>query len=557
MLGNKAKIKIGDDFMESKGVVKENAGGIQVDRRTFVKGTAAVAMALGVGGFLDNIFGQQVKAHEPAPRPTKWDEEFDVVVVGSGTGALAAMVAKDAGFSAVILEKAATWGGTTAISGGVLWVPNNYLMKEAGIEDSLEEAFEYMKKASFGQSSDELIHAYIDNANPTLDYLVQNGHKPKIQVPYADYYHGSIDHSRKLGRSVIPPGLGRELMRTVRAAVDARGIPVYLQTPAVSLITDESGAVVGVWAKSPAKGKISIRARRGVLLATGGFDHNKEMREHFLPGPVYYPSAVPTDTGDGILMGMAIGADLRNMNEVWGWPVKEITIAGKKMGSFDGGGERAKPGSIYVNRFGQRFCNESANYDATTRNFYWWDNSIMDWRNIPAFCIVDSEYRKRYKFGRQKPGVEQPWMNRSDTLEELAGKLGIDAEGLMATVERVNIFAEEGVDRDFHRGEKPFDRLTYGDSERTDLKNPCLGPIKTPPFYGVRVYPGSLGTCGGLRINGNSQVLTPYGKVIDGLYAAGNTAGSPAGAGYPGAGATLGAGMIFARIAALHMAKKN
>lgn len=543
--------------MESKDVATENAQGMQIDRRTFVKGAATVAVALGVGGILDNLFSQQVQAHAPSPKPGKWDEEFDVVVVGSGTGAVAAMVAKDAGLSAVILEKAATWGGTTGISGGVLWVPNNYLMKEAGIQDSLEEAFEYMKKAAFGQSNDELIHAYIDNANPTLDYLVKNGHKPKIQVPYADYYHGSIEHSRKLGRSVIPPGFGRELMSTVRAAVDARGIPVYLQTPAVSLITDESGAVLGVWAKSPTKGDVSIRARRGVLLATGGFDHNKEMRENFLPGPVYYPSAVPTNTGDGILMGMAIGADLRNMNKTWGWPVKEITIAGKKMGSSDAGAERAKPGSYFVNRFGQRFSNESANYDSATRNFYWWDDSLMDWRNIPAFCIIDSEYHKRYKFGGQKPGAEQPWMNKSNTIEELAGKLGIDPEGLKATVERINKFAEEGVDRDFHRGEKPFDPQTWGDPTRTDLKNPCLAPLKTPPFYGVPVYPGALGTCGGLRINGQSQVLTPYGKVIDGLYATGNAAGSPAGAGYPGAGATVGAGMIFARIAALHMAKKS
>jgi succinate dehydrogenase/fumarate reductase flavoprotein subunit len=278
------------------------------------------------------------------------------------------------------------------------------------------------------------------------------------------------------------------------------------------------------------------------------------MLQHYQRGPISYSSAVPTNTGDGILMGMGIGADLRNMNNSWGWP----TYKTPRGGIPDAGLERGKPGSIYVNRFGERFCNEAASYPLVNRTFFVWDTRIYGYRNIPAFAIIDSEHRSRYSLAGIPPGETVPeWLRMANTLRELAGLLGIDPDGLERTVQLFNASAREGVDPEFHRGEFHFDRITAGDLSREDVNNPSLAPVEKPPFYGLEVSPGLLGTNGGLRINTKAEVRDVFGKVIPRLYATGNAAGNPFGPSYPGGGATIGFATVFGYIAGRNAAAQS
>ena len=521
-------------------------------RRDFLRTagtTGAVAATAGLMAMPSRL------AAAPAEQVT-FDREVDVIVVGSGTGQCAAAKAAASGLQTVLLEKAANSGGTTAISGGGIWIPNNYQMQENGIEDSREDALEYLERATFGQSSVELREAYVDNCNAMVEFLRSVGIEWELSSWFNDYYP-EFPGGKELGRNISPVSTiegvrgGGALQQMLKQAAEELGVEYLLETPARRLIVNEEGAVIGVVAES-AGAEINIKARRGVVLATGGFDHNADMVTNFLRGPVYYPSAVPTNTGDGHLMGMALGANLRNMNEVWGWPVvlnEEYGVAIPELAY-----EIGKPGSIIVNKRGQRFLNEASAYDPATRTFYTYDNGTHEYVNIPGFIITDSAHRERYSLAYVQPGAEVPaWFAQADTLEELAAALEIDAEALVATVERFNQFAAEGTDPDFHRGESAFDVQTGGDSTRDDIANPNLAPLTQAPFYGVKVWPGALGTCGGLQINAKAQVLDVWGNPIPRLYAVGNTSGSVMGAGYPGGGSTVGAGMTFGFLAVQDM----
>jgi succinate dehydrogenase/fumarate reductase flavoprotein subunit len=213
--------------------------------------------------------------------------------------------------------------------------------------------------------------------------------------------------------------------------------------------------------------------------------------------------------------------------------------------------ETGKPGAIVVNKRGKRFMNEASAYDPAARTFYTYDNGTHEYVNIPGFVIVDSGHRSRYSLAYIQAGAEVPeWIPRADTLEELAANMEIDVENLLATVERFNQFAAEGTDPDYHRGESAFDVQTGGDSSRDDIANPCLAPLTEPPFYCVTMWPSAIGTCGGLQINAKAQVLDVWGNPIPRLYAVGNASGSVMGAGYPGGGCTVGAGMTFGFLAA-------
>jgi hypothetical protein len=212
-----------------------------------------------------------------------------------------------------------------------------------------------------------------------------------------------------------------------------------------------------------------------------------------------------------------------------------------------------KPGCIVVNRDGQRFFDEAGPYARVIRAFQHFDPDTLEYTNIPGFAIIDSVYRMNYSFANYDPKMEFPrWISRANSLEELAAMLGIDAAGILETVTHFNEHAKRGEDPDWHRGESAFDQQTAGDSSR-GLLNSCLAPLAEPPFYGVPVWPGVLGTKGGLRINANAQVLNVWGEPIPAFYAVGNCTGSVMGAGYPGGGSTIGAGLTFSYIAANHM----
>jgi len=525
-----------------------------VSRRGFLKKSAMLGAGLAATG---GMVACSPAGATTAGEDIKWDKEVDVVVVGSGTAVMAALAAKDAGAESVLLlEKNIAFGGTSALSGGIFWIPLNYPKKAEGFEDNREDAYKYLKRISAGQTTDELINTYIDNANSMLEWSRDKfGYKWAPSVFIGDYYE--VEGVRPLGRCVsltTPDGAitnGGGAWQIFRETVDGLGIEVMLETAGKELVTNADGEVIGIKTEG-IDGPLAIKARKGVILGTGGFDFNNEMTTSFLRGPIYVSNAVRTNTGDGHLMGMALGADLRNMNSCWGLPSMPLDKE-KLLGEVDWLSYRGKPGAIVVNKYGERIGNEASAYHVFNRAFWYWDTGKFEWRNTQSFWIVDSSYAERYSFpGSQQVGEVPDWITQADTLEELCEKLGIDSEGFNATLEVFNPNAENGVDPLFHRGEYQFDLNMFGDKTRTDLKNACLAPISQGPFYGSEYVPGTCGTNGGLRINANAQVIDVTGNIIPRLYAVGNTSGSVFGDGYPGGGGTLGAGGVFGMIAGRH-----
>jgi DNA-binding NarL/FixJ family response regulator/succinate dehydrogenase/fumarate reductase flavoprotein subunit len=487
---------------------------------------------------------------------TVWNRFVDLVVVGSGTGLMAALRAAASGLNVLVIEKADHVGGTMGISGGGLWIPNNYRMREAGIEDSAAEAIEYIRHATLGQSDPQLAAAFVEQCNGAIEFLRDIGVQWDFQPIFNDYYP-HFPGGKPRGRTLRPvndrgePLAGAELTQLMLDAARRYGVSFALNTAAKRLIVDDDGAVAGIVAETDGKAYY-FKARCGVVLAAGGFDHNEAMVRNFLRGPLYYTSAVPTDTGDGHMMGMALGASLRNMNERWGWPVFYDTDQQVSLSAL--ANELGRPGAVVVNKLGQRILNEAGPYDSVARAFFSFDTGTYEYFNIPSYAIIDSQHRSRYTFAGMPPGARMPkWVKQSDTLRGLAAIVGVDADALEDTIAHFNANARKGIDPEFHRGESDFDLLTAGDPSRDDLANPCLAPILEQPFYAAAIWPGALGTSGGLQTNTHAQVLNVWGKVIPGLYAVGNTAASPLAGGYPGGGGTLSAGLTFAFIAANHV----
>ncbi|MBI9046855.1 MAG: FAD-binding protein [Anaerolineaceae bacterium] len=529
---------------------KEN----KTSRRDFLK----QSMAVGAGVVaMTSVAGCNPKT---SAADIQWDKETDLIVVGSGTVAVAALTAAKAGAKVIILEKGLAFGGTTALSGGGFWVPNNQSMQKQGIEDNREDAIKYLKIVTGEQSSDEMIESYVDNAPKMSQFLSDSfgwEFGTSAGKAYADYYDMK-EGSRPYGRTIYMyqdgSQVGAQIMYGVfKATLEEMGVEILLETPGKKLITNDAGEVIGIIAELDGE-DIAIKANKGVILGTGGFDFNKEMTHHFLRGPIYVSNSVSTNTGDGHIMGMELGADLRNMNESWGLPaflLDEETLKGE----VDWQMYRGKPGAIVVNKHGERIGNEASSYELFQRSFYNWDSGMAEWRNIPSFFIADRGYTDNYFLpgSGYQVGVVPDWMAQADNLEELCEKLGIDWAGLQATLEVFNVNAAEGIDPIWHRGDFPFDVNTAGDmTGRTDLKNNCLAPIENGPFVGAAYYPGTCGTNGGLRINQNGQVLHVRGNPIPRLYAVGNTSGSVMGAAYPGGGSTLGAGFTYGWLAANH-----
>lgn len=531
-----------------------------VSRRTLLKKAAAISVGVTAASALSACAPAGASS---TSKTQKWDKEVDVLVIGSGTVAMAAISAKDAGASSVlIIEKGPAFGGTSALSGGGMWIPVNYLMKEKGIEDNKADALKYLQTVSAGQSTDELMNSYLDNGNGMLEWL-----RDKYKFEFAlgspmfnDYYE--LPGFRPYGRSVYYAENGQSIMgsggwKKIKATCDQLGIETLLNTAGKKLVSDETGEVIGVIATDENGKEIAIHAKKGVILGTGGFDFNSDMTNGYLRGPILGSVAVRTNTGDGQLMGMAIGADLRNMNSCWGLPFFPQNPE-KLQGVEDWQTYRGKPGAVIVNKYGERFGDESAAYHVFNRSFWNWDSGKFEWRNIPAYWICDSTFPQNYPMpgANYKMGVIPEWIKTADTLEGLCKALGVDPVGFNSTITTFNENAKKGLDPAWHRGEYAFDKNTAGDlsGKRTELVNNCLAPLEKGPFYGAEYGPGTCGTNGGLRINGNAQVIDVYGQPIPRLYAVGNTSGSVMGAAYPGGGATVGAGCVMGYVAGKHAA---
>lgn len=347
---------------------------------------------------------------------------------------------------------------------------------------------------------------------------------------------------------------GAALVVRLRLAQQENGIPMWLSSPLTQLITDEHGQVVGAEVERDGS-LVRIRARRGVMLATGGFDHNAQMRTAYQPEvEPGWSSGSEDNTGDGIVAGQSVGGAVDLMDDAW-WMPGFLLPPG---GIMPVGGilaERQYPGQFIVNSAGKRFVSEPAPYTDFGRAQI--DGHKTGISHIPAFMIFDSRYLERNIIMGRRPGraLGQPFFDaevafKADTIAELAVQIGVPPEQLIETHERFNSFARKGVDDDFHRGESAYENY-YADPS---CPNPNLAPVESPPFYAIKIVPGDLGTKGGLVTNEHAQVLRTDGSVIPGLYATGNSSSAVMGNDYAGPGATIGPAMTFGYVGARHMA---
>jgi 3-oxosteroid 1-dehydrogenase len=529
----------------------------------------------------------------------------------------AALVAADCGKSVLLLEKGALYGGSTAMSGGAIWVPNNHLMRKAGIADSTEEAITYLKSITAGKVSEERLQAYVEVIPKMLRYLEKCSRvRFQLMPGYADYYPNNPGSKANGGRSLEPvpfnrrklrntPGqmqamtfmphisvtarearlmlnsslwarvkaarfflayalnptrllakgdprltAGNALIGRLRCSLADRDVPVWLHTAARKL-TVEKGRVTSLEADRDGN-RIAIGVNRAVILAAGGFEHNKVMREKYQRQPIAdaWTVGCSENTGDAITMGLEVGAAVDLMDDAW-WC--STSLIPRKMIPYPIVFERSLPGSILVNGKGKRFTNEAGPYIDVVRDQY--ADHKKTGAAIPAYLIVDSRYRKKYPLGAVMPRtkatkyIERGYLKVSDTIEGLASQCRIEASGLVDEVSKFNQYAMSGKDADFNRGDTTIDRY-YGDP--SVKPNPCLAPLDKPPYYAIELWPGDLGTKGGLKTDAFARVLRADGSPISGLYATGNCSASVMGNSYAGAGATIGPSMVFGYIAALH-----
>ena len=540
-----------------------------------------------------------------------------MVVAGSGAaGMTAALTAAHLGLSALVIEKAGSFGGSTARSGGGIWAPGNSVLRAAGVADTPEQARAYLAHVAEGVPAARR-EALLEYGPEMLGLVLAKTPLRFAWVPgYADYYPeapGGLSAGRSIepvpldGRRVLGAELGRlarpylpspvaitqaeyrwlslgrhprgvraavrvagrtararlrgqrvlsmgqALAAGLRAGLVASGVPVWLDTPLTGLVVD-GGRVAGVRAMRDGE-PLQIRARCGVLIATGGFERDEQMRRRYQRGPIgtEWTTGAAGNTGDGIRAGLDLGAATGLMDDAWWGP--SIALPG---GPYFCLAERSLPGCVLVNGAGQRFVNESAPYVDAVHAMY--DGNTPENPHIPAWLVFDQRYRDRYVFAGLPPHRPLPrrWyaagsVVRADDLAGLAQAAGVDADGLVKTVARFNEFAAAGRDEDFGRGDSAYDRY-YGDPR---LANPNLAPLAHPPFYAVKIVPGDLGTKGGLRTDERARVLSEDGTVIEGLFAAGNASEAVMGRSYAGAGATIGPAMTFGYIAARTMAEAS
>jgi 3-oxosteroid 1-dehydrogenase len=523
-----------------------------------------------------------------------WDHEVDVVVLGSGGAALtAALTAAVADASVEVFEKAPTVGGTTAVSGGIVWIPAHNRSPDG--ELTVAGALQYLRAQSHGSMDDALVETFVRTGPAMLDFVETHSRlRFEIAEGFPDYRPELPGGQPTGGRSLSAApydlsqlgdwadritsfpadwsnvGFDAETRARLHAAVDERtshlcvagtaliagllrglldaGVRVQTNARAEQLIA-EAGEITGVRIARAGR-SIDVRARRGAILGTGGFEWDPALVQAFLRGPMHGAVSPPNNTGDGLRMAMAHGADLANMGEAWWVPIIRIpgdTIEGHQR-SRSVRLERTRPRSIIVNTAGRRFVNEACDYNSMAGAFHYLDPR-GGYVNDRGWIVFDSVHLQRYGFlgfkRGEAPGEPVPdWFCESADLAELAAKTGIHADGLIRTIEQWNRHVAAGADPDFGRGSSAYDGY-WGDEHATTLAGKTLGPIDTAPYYAVPVCVGAMGTKGGPRTDRDGRVLHVGGEPIPGLFAAGNAMGGVTGRAYGGAGGTIGPAMVF------------
>jgi len=508
---------------------------------------------------------------------------YDIVVVGSGAaGLVSALVAARAGARVLLAEKSSLLGGTTAISGGQIWLPGNPHMQDLGRHDDRQATLAYLRQVTLGSVPEGYLEAFADTAPDVVTFIESVTGLRLFAVDRPDYHAewpGACD-----GRSLEPlpfthvnpahyPPVRRSRYRRPVTSVESRqpnaaeladqrekagqltqgaalvaalaeacanaGVEVIVNARFQDLLRVD-GSITGV-KLNPLEGGTELTIRsRAVILASGGFEWNTSLSKAFF-GPVpQLPVSPPFNEGDGLLAGMRVGARLANMGESW-W-----TAAVQIPGEAEDGRpaarnvvrELALPGSIMVNRAGHRFVNEASSYNDLGKAFLRFDPRTCTYPNDQAWLIFDSSFRRRYNVLTVSKDQSPPdWFVQADSLALLAKRIDVPPVELTHTVAAFNDQAMQGIDEQFGRGDSRHDQF-YGDSEHKP--NACLAPLDDAPFYAIPVSLGNLGTKGGLATSLEGAVLDCDGNGIAGLFACGNVAASWMGLGYPGAGGSLG-----------------
>ena len=569
----------------------------RISRRDFLR-LAGVAAA---GASSAGALGATTVGAQDAPA---FDQEFDIIAVGGGAaGAVAAVIAHEAGAKVALLEKAMLFGGTTAKSGGVYWIPNNRFLREQGIVEPREETIRKMARFSYmhlynekdprlglPQNEYDLLVALYDTGPAVVDELDRIGalHSMPADKPFGpmpDYFEEATADKQPVDRRLWARkedgsfGLGDEMMRQLKASLEKRGVPLLMGHRVTSLLRNGKGEVIGVEATKMDKTTVRLRAKKGVIFGSGGFTNNKDLMLQFQPGPVYGGCAVPTNEGDFVYMATAAGARLGQMSSAWR---AQIVLEQALQFSSTPDDVFMPPGDsmILVNRYGTRVVNETSNYNERTRVHFVWDPTRHEWTNLLLFMIFDQRTAELYggRFPLPAAGTQAPYIVKAASPAELArllderlAKLATRTGGvalapdfattLAAQIERYNGFAASGTDEDFGRGRMLYDRLWHSRvwsypnqgtaHEVGKLPNPTMHPIAVQgPLYALILAAGTLDTNGGPVINARGEVLDAAGKPMPGLYGAGNCISSPTGSYYYGGGGTLGPAMAFAYLAA-------
>ena len=563
--------------------------------------------------------------------PPSWDHETDVVVVGSGAGGMAAaLTARHGGLDVLVVEKAATIGGSTALSGGTVWVPLSDGWQASGVPDSRDAVWTYLHHVVGAAGPEEQRRVFLDAGPLALRFLQRHagvrfavravspdyhpdrpgaapggrslnpaefdgrrlgrrrfrelrgplpeftvlggmmvdmtdvGHLLAVTRSFASLRYGlrlvarhAVDRARSYGRGTRLV-LGNALAGQLFLALVEAGVPYWLRTPVTGLLRD-GGRVSGVQVVRGGR-TLAVRARRGVVLATGGFPWDEAMRARHLPAPTGpYSMAPEENSGDGIALAREAGAVLGegHASPAFWSPVSVLEQPdGSVVRYCHLAWDRAKPGLLAVDARGRRFVNEAASYHEFVRGMH---RAHAEAPAIPAVLVCDSDFVERWGLGLALPGgrprrhlEKAGYLVKAATLNELARRTGVDPAGLADTVERFNTYAERGVDPEFGKGGNSYN-VHLGDPGHRP--NPCLGPVRKPPFYAVKVFPGDIGTALGIRADGHARALDGNGRAIPGLYVAGNDMHSVMGGEYPAPGITLGPALTFGWLAGLHLSR--